>query len=146
MKSISKEKMYLDNKVSEDFMIWWNVALSPRGERVIRVHDEDLSTRFSVSCIVSLDVVSTFIDCREDSNDQVCTAVIFWFYIRRISLILSIRLLKLDIFFWVTLLYVIMPLYMVAQQLWMILKRCSLFLVWNYSICQLTLRNSIQQS
>jgi hypothetical protein len=69
MKYILKVRKYLEIKV----YILFNLLLgvSARGERINVVREEDISTRFSVSCIVSLTLEPTFIELRKDSNDQV---------------------------------------------------------------------------
>ena len=47
-------------------------AVSEQGERIVWIRSEDLTTWYSVSCLVSLDQpFSTFIDLREGLNDQV---------------------------------------------------------------------------
>jgi hypothetical protein len=45
---------------------------SPAGEHIVRLQTDNLSMRYSVSCIVSaFDAVPTFCDYRVASNDQV---------------------------------------------------------------------------
>lgn len=52
------------------------IGLSPVGERIIRIRDEDLSTRYSASCLVSLDEEQpTFVNLRDSSNTQVAAPI-----------------------------------------------------------------------
>jgi len=47
-------------------------GLSPIGERIVCIRDEDLSTCYSASCLVSLDEKQpTFVMLRDSSNTQV---------------------------------------------------------------------------